>query len=48
MAVVALLLNSESVEATKLKQKNGYFLEDSSLVQESDRNHNYYKTARAD
>ena len=51
MAVVALLLNSESVEATKLKQRNGYYLEDTSLLQESEsmeRQHNYYKKARAE
>ena len=51
MAVVALLLNSESVEATKLKQRNGYYPEDTSLLQESEsmeRNHDYYKKARAE
>lgn len=51
MAVAALLLNSNSVEGAKLKQKNGYLLDDTSLVQESqniERNHNYYKQARAE
>ena len=51
MAVVALLMNSESVEGAKLKQRNGYYLEDTSLLQESEsmqRNHNYYKKARAE
>lgn len=46
MAVAALLLNSNSVEGAKLKQKNGYLMDDTSLVQESskiERNHNYYK-----
>lgn len=47
MAVAALLLNSNSVEGAKLKQKNGYLMDDTSLVQ-INKNHDYYKKARAE
>ena len=48
MAVVAVLLNSQTVEGTKLTQRNGYQIPEDSTLLELERQHNYYKQYTSD